>query len=224
MFKNINQKHFYNLFFILLLFYLICDMTKQIDVEAFAEGQEIILIGDSVLNNSNYVEKGKTVFDNIEKQHEKVLLLAKDHAIVEDLLRQFSEMHEHLNIISTTIFISIGGNDILHYNPMSGINENRFIDLLFNDYINIINQLYNEWNLKARIVFCTIYFPQKEEYKQYYNMIKRWNTKLREYANEHEHNVLELDKILNKDEYFVHSIEPSEKGSKVIADKILKYN
>ena len=60
-------------------------MTKQIDVEAFAEGQEIMLIGDSVLNNSNYVEKGKTVFDNIEKQHEKVLLLAKDHAIVESI-------------------------------------------------------------------------------------------------------------------------------------------
>ena len=126
-------------------------------------------------------------------------------------------MHEHFNIISTTI-LSIGGNDILHYNPMSGISENRFIDLLFNDYINIINQLYNEWNLKARIVFCTIYFLQKKEYKQYYNMIKRWNTKLE--ANEHEHNVLELDKILNKDEYFVHSIEHLKKVQKSL---LIKY-
>ena len=223
MFKNINKMHFYNLFLIFIIYFLICKMT--IDIEGFEENQEIILMGDSVFDNSNYVDKGESVFEQLQKKHEKTILLAKDKATVEDLLLQFSEIHMHTNNPSTCIFISIGGNDILNYHSSSAImNENKFIDNLFNDYTDTIRTLYDKWGLKSRIFLCTIYFPKKESYKKYNNMIKMWNNKLKDYAAEYEHNILQLDKILNKEEYFTYDIEPSKLGSTIIVERILKYN
>lgn len=223
MLKNINKRHWYNLFFILFLYYIVCKMTNEI--EGFHEQQQIILMGDSVFDNAKYVSKGYSVYDILHKKHENVLLLAKDHSTVEDLLYQFSNMPIEYNNPSTVIFISIGGNDILNYfNGYSHMKEEAFIDHIFNEYVNILDQLYNDWKLKARVFMCSIYFPKKSNYEKFYNMIKIWNKKLREYAAEYEHTVVPLDKILNNDKYFNHVIEPSEEGSKVIVDRILEYN
>jgi len=223
MFKNINKKHCYNLFLILFLYYIICTMTKEI--EGFNENQQIILMGDSIFANDNYVEKGQSVFDILHDKHENILLLAKDHSSVEDLLYQFSNLPVEYNNPSTVIFISIGGNDILHYfKNYSHMKQDAFIDRIFDEYANIVEQLYSDWGLKARIFMCSIYFPRKDLYKKYYHMIKRWNMKLREYANEFEHTVVPLDKMFNDNKYFIHAIEPSEEGSKLLANRVLEYN
>ena len=223
MFKNINKKHWYNLFFIFILFFLVCKMTKEI--EGFNEHQQIILMGDSVFANDKFVKPGESVFDILHDTHENVTLLAKDKATVEDLLYQFSNMPVEYNNPSTAIFISAGGNDILNYfSQYSHMEEERFIDIIFKEYIHILDQLYADWGLKARLFLCTIYFPRKSNYEKYYNMIKLWNKKLRNYASEYEHTIVPLDKMLNKSEYFIHVIEPSAAGSKLIAKRILEYN
>lgn len=211
------------MFFILFLYYIVCKMTKEI--EGFNEQQQIVLMGDSVFANDKYVKSGYSVFDILHRKHENVLLLAKDHATVEDLLYQFSHLPVEHNDPSTVIFVSAGGNDILHYfKNYSHIKQEKFIDNLFNEYANILDQLYADWGLKARVFMCTIYFPRKSTYEKYYNMISLWNEKIRNYASEYEHTVVPFDKILNSDVYFTHAIEPSEEGSKIIANRILEYN
>lgn len=223
MLKNINNKHWYNMFFILFLYYIVCKMTTEI--EGFNDQQQIILMGDSVFANDKYVKSGYSVFDVLHREHENVLLLAKDHATVEDLLYQFSNLPVEYNDPSTVIFVSCGGNDILHYfKNHSHIKEEKFIDNLFSEYRNILDQLYADWGLKARVFLCTIYFPRKSTYKKYYNMITLWNEKLRTYASEYEHTVVPLDNLLNNDKYFTHAIEPSELGAETIANRILEYS
>ena len=217
------KSHFYTLIIIFIIYFVVCTTNKQI--EGFADSQQIILMGDSVFANEKYVKSGESVFDILHDKHENVLQLAKDGSTVEDLLYQFSNMPVEYNNPSTVIFISIGGNDILEYfSKYSHMKQEKFIDRIFNEYIHIIDQLYGEWGLKARVFMCTIYFPHKSNYEKYHNMIKLWNMKLREYANEFEHSILQLDKMLNNDKYFIHVIEPSAQGSKVIADKILSFN
>ena len=223
MFKNVEKKHWYNMFYLLFLYYIICKMTKEI--EGFQDSQQIVLMGDSVFANDKYVEKGYSVYDILHDKHENVLLLAQDHATIEDLLYQFSNFPVEYNNPSTVVFISIGGNDILRYfSEYSHMKQDVFIDVIFNEYVNIIDQLYGDWKLNARIFMCSIYFPRKPSYEKYYNMIKKWNEKLRDYASEFEHTVVPLDKMLNNDKYFNHVIEPSEEGSKLIANRILEYN
>ena len=54
MLKNVEKKHWYNMFYLLFLYYIICKMTKEI--EGFNEHQQIILMGDSVFANDKFVK------------------------------------------------------------------------------------------------------------------------------------------------------------------------
>ena len=45
-------------------------------------------MGDSVLNNSNYVPEGKSVYDNLKTKLNNVLNVAKDGATINDLYLQ----------------------------------------------------------------------------------------------------------------------------------------
>ena len=75
------MKNFKTLFIILVSIFIIvsCALFKS-----FKEGltnndnYNIVLIGDSVLNNSNYVPSGKSVFDNLKTKTTKVFDFAKD--------------------------------------------------------------------------------------------------------------------------------------------------
>ena len=82
--------------------------------EGLTNNNNIILMGDSVLNNSNYVPEGKSVYDNLKTKLNNVLNVAKDGATINDLYLQLEKIPIELNSSETFIFISAGGNNILN--------------------------------------------------------------------------------------------------------------
>ena len=103
----------------IILFFLIKNQDKNIfesftgHIEALTNDIDIVLIGDSMLENSNYVDKDKTVSSFIKKTHKKNLVLAKDESTVNDIELQLNQITDNLNNKNTYVFLSVGGNDLL---------------------------------------------------------------------------------------------------------------
>ena len=73
--------------------------------EGLTNNDNIILIGDSILNNSNYVSEGKSVFDILKTKTNKVFNVAKDGATISDLYYQLDKIPLDLNMSETYFFI-----------------------------------------------------------------------------------------------------------------------
>ena len=85
----------------------------------FAEGMtsnnyNIVLLGDSVFQNSNYVPKDKSI-EYLLKERVPIhsLVLAQDNATINLLYKQYKNMPTSMNHKNTNLYISIGGNDLL---------------------------------------------------------------------------------------------------------------
>ena len=81
--------------------------------------KNIVLLGDSILNNSVYTLPKSSVpsliSQQLEKSPEKTLYnLAKDGATINDCVNQLDAFPFELNNNETSVFISVGGNDILN--------------------------------------------------------------------------------------------------------------
>ena len=82
--------------------------------EGLTNNNKVILMGDSVLNNSNYVSFGKSVVDILKTKTSNILNVSKDGGTINDLYSQLDKIPIDLNSEETYIFISVGGNDILN--------------------------------------------------------------------------------------------------------------
>lgn len=71
----------------------------------------IVLMGDSILDNSTYVEEGQSVIEllNSTLPHCKTTLLAVDGSLTTDINTQLEEFPQS----ATHIFLSCGGNDAI---------------------------------------------------------------------------------------------------------------
>ena len=106
----------YYLLVILISIFIIvcCAYSKSIKETFTTNNTTIILMGDSVLNNSKYVSAKKSVFDILQTKTKNVFNYAKDGATIDDLYQQLDKIPLELNTDKTNIFISAGGNDILN--------------------------------------------------------------------------------------------------------------
>jgi len=177
----------------------------------------IILLGDSMLNNSKYVENGESVFDIIKNKNKNVLNYAVDNSKIQNINNQISKIASVYDTPETYIFLSVGGNDILN----SPSQHDESTELLFNNYLKVINNIKNKFR-KAKIVALNIYHPQADYYRLYYKPIDKWN-KLLEQNKFEGYTVLNVDKLIVDKNDLVQDIEPSRQGSKKIADAIVKY-
>ena len=99
----------------------------------------IILIGDSILNNSNYIlTQGKSVPDLIKAGNNDTLLFAKDHAVITDCYTQIEQIPAANDTENTYIFVSAGGNNIL--NGRTNM-SNEMVDSFFQQYSTLLNSL-----------------------------------------------------------------------------------
>jgi hypothetical protein len=71
--------------------------------EGLTNNDNIILMGDSVLNNSNYVSSGKSLYDILNIKMSKVLNVAKDESTINDLYGQLDKIPIELNKPETYI-------------------------------------------------------------------------------------------------------------------------
>lgn len=186
--------------------------------EGFKNNENIVLIGDSVLNNSNYVSSGKSVFDNLKTKTPNVFNFSKDGATISDCYAQIDKIPLSLNKDITNVFISAGGNDIL--NKRAQLNSEE-IKKLFNTYMDLLKAIRVKLG-STKINVINLYLPANPRYQSYKTSIEQWNLLIKESSNiiGEMYNVIDLYTLLTSPADFVYDIEPSEVGSKKIADAI----
>ena len=184
----------------------------------------IILIGDSILNNSNYIfTEGKSVPDLIKAEHSNTYLFAKDGAIITDCYTQIEGIPQENNENNTFIFVSAGGNNILSSKP--GLSDktslsNELIETFFQQYTTLIHSLKSNFP-KTQLYLLSLYYPLDPRFKNFYPYIDTWNTLLTNFAENNNFKIIQTNKFMMHNTDFTNAIEPSEIGGKKIADAIL---
>lgn len=200
--------------FISIVIIFSCAYIKSLK-EGLTNNNYIILMGDSVLNNSNYVPEGKSVYDNLKTKLNNVLNVAKDGATINDLYLQLDEIPIELNNTETYIFISAGGNNILNKQNNTDINQ------LFNSYLEFLNALRVKLS-NVQINILNLYLPANPRFQSYKKSIDQWNNLINKNSSKvgNMYNVIDINSLLTTSSDFVYDIEPSESGSEKIANII----
>jgi len=223
------MKNFYLRVFFLLIVILIFSLytTYKSEKERFTSNSTtntIILLGDSILQNSSYVPHDKSIENIISKKlNSSCHCYAKNNAKTYDIYSQIKKIPLDLNNSHTTIFLSAGGNDILdkyveRNDP--NLNDLDYLNTIFGTYKNLVKTIKTKMN-KAKLVLLDVYYPKSTKYLPYRNIISTWNNKIYEYASKNNMEVLRISTILTKDSDFTLEIEPSETGGEKISDAIL---
>ena len=186
--------------------------------EGLTERNNIVLIGDSVLNNSNYVSSEKSVYNILKTKTQNVFNFAKDGATINDCYSQLDKIPLKLNKTETYVFISAGGNDIL--NKRGQLTSAEIIKL-FNNYMDFVKSLRVKLG-SAKINILNLYMPSNPRYQSYKSSIEQWNKLIKEYSSKigEMYTVINLDMLLTTPQDFVYDIEPSEIASQKIANVI----
>ena len=212
--NNIKKLIAFVIFIIFIIFTNLKDIKEGL---SSINKKNIILLGDSILNNSNYVNPGESVSDIIKSKGRKVINVAVDNSKIKDINKQLNRIPSSYNKSNTYIFLSVGGNDILN---LPSQNDEQ-INELFKEYLKNIKAIKNKFP-KSKIVALNIYHPPSSYYKMYYNSIDLWNELLDQNTFE-KYKVLNIDNIIKTKNDLVHDIEPSKQGSIKIANAIVKF-
>jgi hypothetical protein len=215
-----NNFHKFKSIFIIIISIIIivgCAYFKSFK-EGLTNNDKIVLIGDSVLNNSNYVPAGKSVVDILKTKTQNVFNFAKDGATISDCYGQLDKIPTDLNTTETYVFISAGGNDIL--NKRGQLTSAEIIKLI-NDYMAFVKALRVKLG-SAKINILNLYMPANPRYQTYKSSIDQWNQLIKEYSSKigEMYTVVGLDGLLTGPNDFVYDIEPSETASEKIANVI----
>ena len=151
------------------------------------------------------------------------IIVAKDEATINNLLTQFENIPNTIkNNSDNLLFISIGGNDLLNYyvynNKNIDVNNLNIVDTIFEKYKKTINTIISKTNMK--ITLLNLYYPP--DTKKLFHIINKWNKLLKQYTDQKNIRMLKVNSILYRKKHFVHSIEPSNKGGKILSYTIFK--
>ena len=161
------MKYFYLYIFFLLCFIITVSFFntyKNTYKETFnSTKQSFILLGDSILKNDIYVSDGKSVNELLkERTNDKSICLAINDSKIDDIYGQIEKIPENLNTNYTTIFLSVGGNDILtNYvdnNETIDDDKNLVLKKIFSEYKSLIKSITTKLP-DANIVLLDIYYP-----------------------------------------------------------------
>ena len=215
------------LFIIMLLFVLYISYFK-VTKDTFinekgtndngTNGQNIVLIGDSILNNSAYVSQNQSVPDLLSKKMKghTIYNFAKDGSTLNDCYTQLDKISLELNNSNTTIFLSCGGNNILNSRQ---IIDPKAITNLFKQYSELITSIKTRVP-NASLYVLNLYYPVNSHYKSYHKPIEQWNRLLEDSASALKYNLIDLSSLLVLEDDFAYDIEPSFKGGQKIVDAI----
>jgi len=186
--------------------------------EGFNKKNHIVLMGDSMFDNKNYVYYNETVSKHLMEYHYNTINVAKDGAVIADLKKQVDKIPKKMQNKDNLLFISIGGNNILNGYSLK---EDNFGDVtlikeIFEHYKTNIDKIIMK--TKMSVILLDLYYPPKKQ--EYFKLIDWWNIYLKQFANERNLPVLEVSEILNKGGDFVNAIEPSNKGGKILSKAI----
>jgi hypothetical protein len=225
------MKHFY--LYVLLLSFIIISVSTfthyykyYILKESFTNNdKKYILLGDSIIKNNSYVKNGKAVDDILnEKTNGNINCYAKDESTIVDIYSQLDSIPSNLNKDSTTIFLSVGGNDILnnYADKEVSVKDTKVLDPIFNAYKTLIKSIQTKMN-DSKLVLLDIYYPTNIKLAQYKPILEEWNKLISDFASTNNLQVINISNILIESTDFTLNIEPSETGGEKIANNILLY-
>ena len=218
------MEHIFLILFLIILIISISFYKEQKQKSLLREGltnkpdSTIILIGDSILNNSNYILlEGQSVPDLIKAEHSDTYNFAKDGAVITDCNLQIEQIPSKNNTKDTYIFVSAGGNNILNIqNNMT----KEMIQTFFQQYSTLIHSLKSKFP-NANIYLLNLYYPLDTRFKNLYPYIDQWNSLLLDFSKTNNLKIIQTNKfMLNKDD-FTNAVEPSIIGGPKIAKAIL---
>ena len=206
-----------NIYFsiIVSIFFLCFILIMKRQKEGMNTNKKLILMGDSIFQNENYVEEGESIEELLQ---DKAIVVAKDNAKILNAYEQINFIPESENIETNVLVVSIGGNDLDYIYKDLGKDEN--LSVIFNNYKELIMEIKNK--TKPQIILSTIYYPTSKEYKPYLPIVKEWNKLVIDFANKNNFGIFTLHKYITKSSHFTQQIEPSKEGSIIIADKLLE--
>lgn len=225
------MKHFY--LYILLLFLIIIAVSSfthyykyYVLREQFSNNDKTyILLGDSIIKNNSYVKNGKGIDDILnEKTNGNTYCYAKDDSTIVDVYSQIELISNELNKKTTTIFLSVGGNDILnnYRDKEVSIKDIKVLDPIFNAYKKLFKSIQTKMN-DSKLVLLDIYYPTNIKLTQYKPILEEWNKLIADFASTNNLQVINISNILIESTDFTLNIEPSETGGEKIVNNILLY-
>jgi hypothetical protein len=191
----------------------------------------IVLLGDSILDNKAYAGNEPDVISHLQKMIPtdwQATLQAVDGSLVENVSGQLFK-----SPLETTHFIiSVGGNNAIMNADVFGLKVNSSAEV-FDDLSNRISDFeyhYREmlnsvlsWNLPTAV--CTIYYPNFSlpNYQKLATVaLSGFNDVIIRQAISFGIPFLDLRLICHEKDDYANEIEPSGKGGRKIAAKILE--
>ena len=195
-----------------------------------SSSKSIVLLGDSILKNNSYVPNGKAV-DNILQERSlkndkniEFYSLAENNSKIVDVYSQINKMPLDINIKSTTIFLSSGGNDILSFyvDQHGDTSDTGFLNTMLAAYKKLVKSIQTRMDL-CQIVLLDVYYPTCNQFAQYKPILEEWNKLISDFSSTNNIQVINISNILTESTDFTLNIEPSETGGDKIANQILLY-
>jgi hypothetical protein len=195
-------------------------------------GKNIILLGDSILANDNYVPREKSVINQLNEMitannlNIQVKRHAYDNQHLIDLkhskLLKHPNYYRQFNASPNYFIISIGGNDLLKY--LKGIDDeatrvNKTIDIFEKGLMPSINKL-KQYYPYSKFYFLNLYYPDPTKYSKFTNSITKWNSLLNTNASTNNYTVIDITDLKYNSGDLTYEIEPSVTGGTKIAQKI----
>ena len=211
----------YVIFFLIIILYNIFFIDDEV-VEEFKDSNSsnkvIILLGDSILKNESYVKSGLSVEDYIKNQISSTFCFAINDSNIVDVYNQLEQIPIDYNDPTCSIFLSVGGNDILS----NHIADKESLRPIFIAYTKLIRSIKTKMD-KSKLFLINIYYPLGLKYSQYTPILEEWNKMIDDFAYNSTNNisgVVRLNELLKEETDFTHEIEPSESGGLKIAEAI----
>ncbi|MEM7179303.1 MAG: SGNH/GDSL hydrolase family protein [Spirochaetota bacterium] len=207
--------------------------------------KHVVLCGDSIFDNANYVEKGELdVLGHLQQLQKntgnQASLLAVDGDVCLDVLQQVKQLPGD----TSHIFVSAGGNDALGFmgvlTESYASNEELFlaianIQIQFRE--RYVKMLEGVLALKLPTIVCTVYNPRynlpdpttgiaskfmQTKQKILSALLSLFNDVIIQEASMRNFSLIDLRAICNTDADFANPIEPSTIGAEKLAAKILQ--
>ncbi len=182
---------------------LLCFFTYKNTVkEGLPNKTNIVVLGDSILNNSSYVNADESILNLLKAKFsdDNLYYFAEDGAKIKDI---YSQLKKVPTMTDGYCFISVGGNDILEQ-----LRSQMNIKTLMTEYTTMLAAVKKQI---PQVYVLDIYVPPSLSQAQK-NALLEWNKLLPK------PNLLKVSTVLTKPADFVYTIEPSAEGGKKIVD------
>lgn len=193
---------------------------------------KVVLLGDSVFDNSAYVSSGADVLEHLVRRLPadwSAMMLAADGSLMKDVRLQMRRLPSD----ATHLVVSMGGNDALSVSDVLDFPSRSVADALLrlseireqfcSSYLSTLDAVLA---VKLPTAVCSIYdvrYADPDQRRVAVTALSILNDCITRAAAERGVALIDLRVICDEDSDFVNAIEPSEMGGSKIAAAIVSF-